>query len=55
MPNAYGFPAQRHQMSLYASVTGIKWDFTGQQIAGGTPRGPSRALTLRRVYKVAEH
>lgn len=25
----------RHQMSLYASVTGIKWDFTGASIAGG--------------------
>lgn len=22
-------------MSLYASVTGIKWDFTGGKIAGG--------------------
>ncbi|DAZ96472.1 TPA: hypothetical protein N0F65_008339 [Lagenidium giganteum] len=27
-------PRAKHQMSLYASVTGIKWDFSGTMIAG---------------------
>ncbi|KAG6963741.1 hypothetical protein JG688_00008017 [Phytophthora aleatoria] len=27
-------PAAKSQMSLYASVTGIRWDFSGSQIAG---------------------
>ncbi|KAG1708861.1 hypothetical protein DVH05_022495 [Phytophthora capsici] len=27
-------PAAKNQMSLYASVTGIRWDFSGAQIAG---------------------
>ncbi|TYZ59883.1 hypothetical protein PybrP1_009196 [[Pythium] brassicae (nom. inval.)] len=27
-------PFAKHQMSLYASVTGIKWDFSGATVAG---------------------
>ncbi|KUF79238.1 hypothetical protein AM587_10005346 [Phytophthora nicotianae] len=27
-------PVAKNQMSLYASVTGIRWDFSGSQIAG---------------------
>ncbi|KUF88321.1 hypothetical protein AM588_10002287 [Phytophthora nicotianae] len=31
-------PVAKNQMSLYASVTGIRWDFSGSQIAGAKQR-----------------
>ncbi|GAB9473210.1 hypothetical protein Gpo141_00010366 [Globisporangium polare] len=46
LQHQHDIPFAKHQMSLYASVTGIKWDFTGASIAGDIIV-PAKQLVVR--------
>ncbi|ETL49183.1 hypothetical protein, variant 2 [Phytophthora nicotianae CJ01A1] len=48
-------PVAKNQMSLYASVTGIRWDFSGSQIAGDIHVPAKQRIVRFQIDPATEH
>ncbi|ETM02237.1 hypothetical protein, variant 2 [Phytophthora nicotianae] len=48
-------PVAKNQMSLYASVTGIRWDFSGSQIAGDIHVPAKRRIVRFQIDPATDH